>query len=202
MNIKLNRNSETPIYLQIKSAIIKLITSQELVSGYKLPSERKLADELGVHRNTVVKAYSELTCEGYLDASRKAPKGYFVTASQDYHSFSGRFFPLEKLIQYDFHEREKIFLEIFAHSEDETQISMGGLLMGRDAYPVQQIDELASGMFHSCENEIERLKGNICKLLSDENIYISKKNIQIVSEIHLQIQGYCKSKLILQMGYR
>lgn len=91
MNIKLNRNSETPIYLQIKSAIIKLITSQELVSGYKLPSERKLADELGVHRNTVVKAYSELTCEGYLDASRKAPKGYFVTASQDYHSFSGRF---------------------------------------------------------------------------------------------------------------
>ncbi|MFR5857828.1 MAG: PLP-dependent aminotransferase family protein [Clostridia bacterium] len=187
MNIKLNRNSETPIYLQIKSAIIKLITSQELVSGYKLPSERKLADELGVHRNTVVKAYSELTCEGYLDASRKAPKGYFVTASQDYHSFSGRFFPLEKLIQYDFHEREKIFLEIFAHSEDETQISMGGLLMGRDAYPVQQIDELASGMFHSCENEIERLKGNICKLLSDENIYISKKNIQIVSETNQAI---------------
>ena len=83
MNIKLNRNSETPIYLQIKSAIIKLITSQELVSGYKLPSERKLADELGVHRNTVVKAYGELTCEGYLDVSRKAPKGYFVAASQD-----------------------------------------------------------------------------------------------------------------------
>lgn len=66
MNIKINRNSETPIYLQIKARIIKLITSRELVSGYKLPSERKLAEELGVHRNTIVKAYSELTCEGYI----------------------------------------------------------------------------------------------------------------------------------------
>ena len=93
MNIKINRNSETPIYLQIKTAIISLITSQELISGYKLPSERKLAEELSVHRNTVVKAYSELTCEGYLYASRKTPKGYFVTESQDHQSFTGRFFP-------------------------------------------------------------------------------------------------------------
>lgn len=187
MNIKINRNSETPIYLQIKTAIISLITSQELVSGYKLPSERKLAEELSVHRNTVVKAYSELTCEGYLYASRKTPKGYFVTEAQDHHSFTGRFFPLEKLIQYDLNEREKTFLEIFDRSGEDLHICMGGLIMSREAYPTQQIDELACGMFHSRADETERLKENICRLLSSENIYVNKKNIQIVSETNQAI---------------
>ena len=187
MNIKINRNSETPLYLQIKTAIVNLITSQELVSGYKLPSERKLAEELSVHRNTVVKAYSELTCEGYLYASRKTPKGYFVAENGSYHSFTGRFFPLEKLIQYDFNEREKAFLEIFDRSGEDRLISMGGLIMSRDAYPLQQIDELARGMFHSRIDETERLKENICRLLSFENIYVNKKNIQIVSETNQAI---------------
>ena len=187
MNIKINQNSETPIYLQIKARIIKLITSRELVSGYKLPSERKLAEELGVHRNTVVKAYSELTCEGYIYASRKSPKGYFVTEAQDAHSFTGRFFPLEKLIQYDFSEREKIFLEIFANSENKDYISMGGLVMNSDGYPIDHIADLAPGMFHTREDETDRLKGNICKLLSEENIYVSKKNIQVVSETNQAI---------------
>lgn len=187
MNIKINRNSETPIYLQIKTAIISLITSQELISGYKLPSERKLAEELSVHRNTVVKAYSELTCEGYLYASRKTPKGYFVTESQDHQSFTGRFFPLEKMIQYDFNEREKTFLEIFDRSSEDFHICMGGLIMSREAYPTQQIDELACGMFHSSVDETERLKENVCKLLSSENIYVNKKNIQIVSETNQAI---------------
>ena len=56
MNITINRNSETPIYLQIAGTIKNMIEKNELVKGYKLPGERQLASELGVHRNTVVKA--------------------------------------------------------------------------------------------------------------------------------------------------
>lgn len=77
MNIRINRSSQTPIYLQIKCAIQNLILSGELSPGYKMPAERKLAGELDIHRNTVIKAYGELVDEGYLIVSSKRPKGYF-----------------------------------------------------------------------------------------------------------------------------
>ena len=83
MNIRINRNSQTPIYLQIKCAIQNLVLSGELNQGYKMPSERKLAEELGIHRNTVIKAYCELVDEGYLIVSAKRPKGYFVKEITD-----------------------------------------------------------------------------------------------------------------------
>ena len=70
MNIRINRSSQTPIYLQIKCAIQNLILSGELSPGYKMPAERKLAGELDIHRNTVIKAYGELVDEGYLIGRR------------------------------------------------------------------------------------------------------------------------------------
>ena len=79
MNIRINRSSQTPIYLQIKCAIQNLILSGELSPGYKMPAERKLAGELDIHRNTVIKAYGELVDEGYLIVSRS---GRRVTLSR------------------------------------------------------------------------------------------------------------------------
>ena len=63
MNIHINRSSQTPLYLQITCAIQNLILSGEISRGYKMPAERKLAEELGVHRNTIIKAYGELVAE-------------------------------------------------------------------------------------------------------------------------------------------
>lgn len=187
MNIKINRNSETPIYLQIKGSIKNLIASRELAPGYKMPSERKLAEELNVHRNTVVKAYGELIAEGYLHASRQAPKGYFVDTPEAAQTFTGRFFPLEKMIQYEFNEREKIFLNIFDHSADPSYLSLGGITIDREAYPTAQIEDLAVGMVRCREDQMPRLKQNICKLLSAENMYVNPKNIQVVAETNQAI---------------
>ena len=64
MNIHINRSSETPFYLQISCSIQNLILSGELSRGYKMPSERRLAEELGVHRNTIIKAYGQLVDDG------------------------------------------------------------------------------------------------------------------------------------------
>lgn len=93
MNIRINRSSQTPIYLQIKCAIQNLILSGELSPGYKMPAERKLARELDIHRNTVIKAYGELVDEGYLIVSSKRPKGYFVKEIADDGVPFKRFFP-------------------------------------------------------------------------------------------------------------
>ena len=56
MNIHIDRQMSAPVYMQIKNIIKKQILSGELVSGFKLPPERELAKETGVHRNTIIRA--------------------------------------------------------------------------------------------------------------------------------------------------
>lgn len=182
MNIKINRISQTPLYLQIKCAVQNLILSGELAPGYKMPAERKLAEELSVHRNTVIKAYCELVDEGYLIVSSKRPKGYFVREiGRDEFPFT-RFFPLEKMIRYHFNEKEKLFLDIFSRSEGRDYISLGGIIMDESAYPADEIGEIVRDLTHGPRDEAARLKENICSLLFQENMYVSPKNIQLVSE--------------------
>ena len=77
MEITINRNNDTPVYIQIKNSIRQKIISGRLPNGLKLPAERTIAKELGVSRNTVVRAYQELIAEGFVVVSAK-PKGYFV----------------------------------------------------------------------------------------------------------------------------
>ena len=191
MDIKINRNSETPIFLQIKGRIKNLIAAGELVSGYKMPPERRLAEELGVHRNTVVKAYSELISEGYLTASRKTPKGYFVRKPDGDASFGQRFFPLEKMILYSFNEKEKMFLDVFSQSTGSRYLSFGGILMDKRTMPLKGMEEIMQTMLQSVQSEepeqgeldeTDRMKRNICRVLSRENMYVNPRNIQLVSE--------------------
>ncbi len=65
-----------PINRQIVDGVRRLIASGELPVGAALPSVRGLAQQLTVNPNTVAKAYSELSAEGWLDA--RAGLGLFV----------------------------------------------------------------------------------------------------------------------------
>lgn len=62
----IDKTSDTPLYEQIYAALIREILSGSLAAGERLPATRKLADELSVGRNTVDKAYQQLTAEGYV----------------------------------------------------------------------------------------------------------------------------------------
>lgn len=68
MDILINRESQTPIYLQIKKQIEHLITVSKLPANFVLPAERTLSQKLGVNRSTVVKAYLELKADGLVES--------------------------------------------------------------------------------------------------------------------------------------
>lgn len=65
-----------PIYLQVKAYILDKIKTGYYQKGDKLPTERSLAEELGISRNTVSVAYKELLLEGVLEA--RQGRGTFV----------------------------------------------------------------------------------------------------------------------------
>ncbi len=84
LTVTLDSTSKTPIYEQLYLKIKFLIKSGELLSGEKLPSERGLAENLQISRNTVYMAYAQLTSEGYIESRPKI--GYFVSEINNFRS--------------------------------------------------------------------------------------------------------------------
>lgn len=76
LEIQINFECETPLYLQIVNALINSIKSGKITAGNALPGSRKLGSLLGDNRNTVVKALDILIVEGWLVARDR--KGVFV----------------------------------------------------------------------------------------------------------------------------
>ncbi|WP_346893888.1 GntR family transcriptional regulator [Clostridium sp. UBA871] len=79
MILKIDFDSDIPIYVQIKNQVVEGIARGELEEGEELPSVRGLADDIGVNMHTVNKAYSLLKDEGYIKIDRR--KGAFVSRS-------------------------------------------------------------------------------------------------------------------------
>ncbi len=77
--LKIDFDSDIPIYVQIKNQVVEGIARGELEEGEELPSVRGLADDIGVNMHTVNKAYSLLKDEGYIKIDRR--KGAFVSLS-------------------------------------------------------------------------------------------------------------------------
>ena len=76
MEIPLDRASTFPVYRQIASELNARIESGELVAGERLPPIRRLAEQLGVNRDTVALAYDELAGTGAITA--RVGRGTFV----------------------------------------------------------------------------------------------------------------------------
>jgi GntR family transcriptional regulator/MocR family aminotransferase len=59
-------DSELSLQNQIRQRLIEAILGGTFPSGVRLPSSRKLADQLGVARNTVVLVYQQLLADSYI----------------------------------------------------------------------------------------------------------------------------------------
>lgn len=71
MIIKINMQSEVPIYLQLRNEIVKGIGRGEFEPVESLPTVRQMATDLGINTMTVSKAYQLLKTEGFLETDRR-----------------------------------------------------------------------------------------------------------------------------------
>src|SRR5664279_3313151 len=74
--LELGPESQGPLQLRIARAVAQAIRGGRLKPGEALPGSRDLAEQVGVHRNTVMLAFQELIAEGWVVGQRGS--GTFV----------------------------------------------------------------------------------------------------------------------------
>lgn len=79
MAVRLNPASGTPLYLQLVEHLKHAIATGAIRPGEQLPSVRKMAEDLVINPNTVVRAYRELERDAIVELRHGS--GVFVRES-------------------------------------------------------------------------------------------------------------------------
>ncbi|MGW1074572.1 GntR family transcriptional regulator [Streptomyces sp. NPDC002537] len=81
LQLTVDPDAAEPPYEQIRAGIAERARSGVLPVGYKLPTVRGFAEELGLAANTVAKAYRALEADGVIET--RGRNGTFVAAPGD-----------------------------------------------------------------------------------------------------------------------
>lgn len=65
--IQVQKDCDTPVYLQIANSVIREMKKGRIGPGIKLPGTRLMSELLEVHRKTMVRAYEELDAQGWIE---------------------------------------------------------------------------------------------------------------------------------------
>jgi DNA-binding transcriptional regulator YhcF (GntR family) len=79
--ISIDSRSATPPYEQLRVQFMGEVQSGALAAGTRIPTVRKLAEDLGLAPNTVARAYRELEADGFIET--RGRNGSFVSAQGD-----------------------------------------------------------------------------------------------------------------------
>ncbi|MFD9542076.1 GntR family transcriptional regulator [Streptomyces sp. NPDC060022] len=81
LTIAIDPDSATAPYEQLRTQLSEQARSGALPVGYRLPTVRGLAEELGLAANTVAKAYRALEADGVIET--RGRNGTFIAAAGD-----------------------------------------------------------------------------------------------------------------------
>jgi DNA-binding transcriptional MocR family regulator len=197
MEIKIIKDHKTPLYMQIRNAIVDMIIRGELSDGNKLPTERALAKRLAVHRNTVIKAYSLLVDEKYIRVSQK-PKGYFVTygqgeANRQNHFLARHFTPFEYIVSDEFLQTNALFSRLFHTSIDRKIISFATAMPSPACYPKDDFNAILTNLVaektdqiygYASPQGVMPLRKQLSEMLESNHIYANASEITVCAETY------------------
>jgi len=206
MDINIYRDGNTNVYMQIHNQIKEKILCGELVNGFKLPPERKLAEQLHVHRNTVIKAYVELVKENLIIIST-APRGYIVTyaipgiSTKPRQKKDKRFTPFNYMVREKYLQMDNLFSNLYRDSLNGNAIPFAMDIISPNLYPKKEfkeiLTELVNGekydLYGFCDSQgTDALRSSLVRLLAKRNIFVSKSEIQVVAESYSALDNLIK----------
>ena len=95
-SFRLDSHSGVPVYRQLINQVQAAITTGMLSTGDQLPTVRRVAVDLAINPNTVVRAYREMELRGILDTQQGT--GTFVAENRVHHSKTEQARQLSQLI--------------------------------------------------------------------------------------------------------
>ncbi len=206
--IKINRNSEVSIYMQISNQLINAIQRGFLPFGTKLPGTRMLSEMLNVHRNTIVSVYEELFSQGWVESLPN--KGTFIIGKDQYQFLESK--NLQK-IQLENYPKSTGFIFKTSNILDNPFEYSNCEYIFNDGIPdirLTQIDQhsrIYSSILKRKAHKIGRynqdgsefFKENLSKYLNlSRGLPISKNNLLITRSTEMSI--YIASEILLSEG--
>lgn len=79
--IVIDPGSPVPPFEQLRAGLVDAVASGELAAGARLPTVRRLAEDLGIAPGTVARAYRELEASGIIET--RGRNGTFVAFDAD-----------------------------------------------------------------------------------------------------------------------
>ncbi|MHC1684665.1 MAG: PLP-dependent aminotransferase family protein [Clostridiaceae bacterium] len=193
MHIEINRDNKTPLYLQIKNQLRNMIISGMLPPDFILPSERTLSEELKVNRSTVIKAYTELKSEGFVESY--VGKGTVILSQlsngeNDVNTYVPplRWNQLEnRLLK---RNGEQTIVNMLSAFDKDDVISLASGLPSEDSYPIEVFQKIQSNILVKYKEKLFmpvgvdgliELKKSIRTLLKIKDINTSLKQVIVTS---------------------
>lgn len=201
--MKTEQTNKIPVYRRLADEIKAEILSGKRAPGSVLPSERLMAQQLGVHRNTVAKAYNELEAEELIDARQGV--GYLVHAADAARSAKtgqnrssiARKEPKKKKVNWkarikdEYQDMEITFDDLFQRFGNKAVISMGSGIASPGIYDKEELARVLSSLiaeegktqyFYSPFKGDRMLRQKIVSLLSTKGVRATTGQIQILTE--------------------
>lgn len=201
-----NKNLDTPLYLQIVNQLKDIIIKEELPDGFKMPSERSVAKILGVHRNTIKRAYHELRADGYLNSIER--KGFSVTTDNTRLKSSSRKYGLRwsDIIRDEYinHRIEEHFSSLL---NQNVKYSFSGDVVQTEEIGRDDISEILFEIAKSQEQNIYaishkqgdyELRKSMVDFIKTKGINAKPSEVQVVSESFQAIEYI--SNMIIKEG--
>lgn len=192
MDIKIDKELKTPIYMQVSSEIKGQIMSGNISAGSILPSERALAKMLNIHRNTITRAYNDLKDEGVIESNQGV--GYKVVSIGEKEEVGkkkkGKVNWADR-IKDEYLDLTVTFDDLFQRFSREDKISMGSGIAARGIYDKEKLagriakivtEQGKKQYFYSPYQGDEHLRKQIVSYLSTKGIKATTGQIQILSE--------------------
>ena len=208
--IAIDRGHDRPVYLQVAHQVINAIQRGVLVAGIQLPGTRSLADELEVHRKTIIAAYDELDAQGWTEI--RPNKGTFVrqntpedsTALKEYDQGFLTSYPAQT--GYSF--RQSMLLDA-ANVHSGTGLEFNDGLPDIRLLPLDRLSKVYGGILKSKTNYrhfgYSHVEGNeffretlAAYLNNTRGLHINKSNVLTTRGIHMSI--YLASSMLIAPG--
>jgi DNA-binding transcriptional MocR family regulator len=162
MNVDLpNKNNDHPLYQQVADRLRQLMTEGTLQPGDRLPSVRKLHDQLSVSISTILEAYRVLEDQGWVQA--RSQSGYYVKSMASHTRAEP-----QQSTQLTHVQPIAVSLayRVYASKRDPSLLQLGTAVPSPDLFPLATLNRLmgqvtrseASSMIHGYDVPAGSLK--------------------------------------------